>query len=52
MLASVKTHLTEFNMMKTQERVGINFDREKMQRHLMEYEKKIIEEFNESNDVT
>ena len=46
MLTKVKLHLTEFNLMRTQERVGLDPDKEKIQQSISQYEKKMFEELN------
>lgn len=42
--------MTEFNLMRTQERVGIDPDKEKIQDSISQYEKKMLEELNQGID--
>lgn len=50
MLTKVRLHMTEFNLMRTQERVGIDPDKEKIQDSISQYEKKMLEELNQGID--
>ena len=42
--------MTEFNLMRTQERVGIDPDKQKIQDSISQYEKKMLEELNQGID--